>query len=160
MTPNVTIRPARPLDRSTLESLQDHLTEPSPTTLHGALAGAGTVVVAVPPGESTPVGYCLGIPGGETAWLAELVVAPEHRRAGIGGKLLDACCRSLQNDHDSARLAVAVDNHAAQSLYRRLGFREVRRVDDYYDYSDGLIFERPLDDSNPNSTRCSSGERS
>lgn len=146
MSPTATIRTAHPADRPTLESLQAHLAEPSPTTLHGALAGAGTVVVAVPPAESSPVGYCIGIPGGETAWLAELVVAPQHRRSGIGGALLDACCRSFQNDHDSARLAVAVDNHGAQSLYRRLGFQELRRVDEYYNDRAALIYERSLDD--------------
>jgi GNAT superfamily N-acetyltransferase len=67
--------------------------------------------------------------GGQSAWLEELYVQPEHRAGGIGRQLLLEACA-----HAAARGCAAVDlevedGHArAARLYAREGFRPHRRA--------------------------------
>jgi len=61
---------------------------------------------------------------GKRAWiLNDLFVSPHHRRQGVAGALL-ARCLTHARDSGSAwlTLSTAVDNAAAQALYRRFGF--------------------------------------
>lgn len=138
------IRSTKTDDRPTLLALQSYLQAPSPLTLDAALTGAGVVLVAAPNDAPVPVGYCLAIPGDETAWIAELAVVPARRREGWGKRLLDTCCRELAAAHEVARLAVAPNNDGAIKLYQSLGFEQVDRRPGFYDSSAALVFERSL----------------
>ncbi|MGB8478635.1 MAG: N-acetyltransferase [Acidobacteriaceae bacterium] len=72
----------------------------------------------------------------QTSRYGELVtieVLPELRRESIGGALyrtLEVCLREWGGG--SIHLHVSVENTAAVAFYRRLGFRVVHRVPQYY----------------------------
>ncbi len=56
-----------------------------------------------------------------------------YRGQGVGALLLRHCISSArQHGAISVSLHVAVDNVAAMSLYKRLGFAEVRKLAAYY----------------------------
>jgi len=56
----------------------------------------------------------------------DLVVRPEHRRKGIGAKLMAAAIAGLkERGAEDVKLHVAIANEAAIKLYERLGFRRI-----------------------------------
>jgi GNAT superfamily N-acetyltransferase len=60
----------------------------------------------------------------ETAWLISMWVAPEARRAGVGGALVDAVIDwARSNGVRRLLLDVADHNAAAIALYARKGFK-------------------------------------
>jgi ribosomal protein S18 acetylase RimI-like enzyme len=66
--------------------------------------------------------------------LQDVEVRPEHRRRGVATALTRAAEReAAARGADRLRLTVSVDNHAAQALYRKLGYLETeippRRVE-------------------------------
>jgi [ribosomal protein S18]-alanine N-acetyltransferase len=70
--------------------------------------------------------------------LLSIGVGPGYRRRGIGTALLRASMdRCREAGARTMYLEVAIDNHDAQGLYRRYGFREVGRRDGYYIRRDG-----------------------
>lgn len=67
------------------------------------------------------------------AHLTTIGVAPEHRRRGIAGSLLDHIESSLRTrEIGTLMLEVRVGNTSAQDLYRRLGYTIVQRIGKYY----------------------------
>jgi ribosomal-protein-alanine N-acetyltransferase len=136
------IRSARPTDAAALVRLQSHLREPSPGLLDGALSdddfAPATALVATAEGVDDPVGYLLAVPGDGTTYVAELVVDPDHRREGVATALLSACAANT----DRLTVTVALDNEAAQSLYRRCGFEEVRRLPDFFADGAAVLYRR------------------
>lgn len=55
--------------------------------------------------------------------ILRLYVAPEHRRQGIGGDLLEAACRALFEDGaDHIRATVLASNDLGNEFYREFGF--------------------------------------
>jgi ribosomal-protein-alanine N-acetyltransferase len=145
------IRPALPADRSALTRLQSYLPEPSPELLDSALDSTALApamaLVSTTEGEGTgagsggdPVAYLLAVPGDGTTYIAELVVAPEHRREGRGRALLSACASRAGDD--ALTVTVAPDNEAARSLYRACGFVEKRRLPDFFDGGDAVLYRR------------------
>jgi ribosomal-protein-alanine N-acetyltransferase len=81
----------------------------------------------------------------DTGWLHSLVVSVDHRRKGIGielsKKLIDkAGSHSLKEIF----LTVKPDNKAAISLYKRLGFADVKFEPHYYGRNEGRIVMRRL----------------
>jgi ribosomal-protein-alanine N-acetyltransferase len=142
----VTVRPARPDDGPALARLQSHLAEPSPALLAGALDATGvdglaaaTVLVSTADCDD-PVGYLLAVPGDGTAYVAELVVAPAHRRNGRASALLEACAAAA--DADRLTVTVAPGNEAARSLYERRGFERVRRLPDFFADGPAVLYRR------------------
>jgi ribosomal protein S18 acetylase RimI-like enzyme len=121
-------RRARPTDGTRLDRLQSLLPRQSPDLLEYGIA-VGDVVVST--AEGSVVGYVLPVYG-DGVHVAELVVAPDHRREGRATELLDAVGESLGDD-DEVTLAVAPENEGARSFYRAIGFDEVERREEYFD---------------------------
>jgi ribosomal protein S18 acetylase RimI-like enzyme len=126
--PPARTRRARPTDGSRLDRLQSVLPRQSPDLLEYGIA-VGDVVVST--AEGSVVGYILPVYG-DGVHVAELVVAPDHRREGRATELLDAVEESLGEDEEMT-LAVAPENEGARSFYRTVGFDEVERRETYFD---------------------------
>lgn len=78
-------------------------------------------------------GYSITCVERNTAELVSIAVLPQFRRGGVARALLSATLDQLVEIAPRAvRLMVGVDNVAAISLYRRLGFVRIRTVSDYY----------------------------
>lgn len=139
MTPSPQIRRARPTDGTTLHRLQAYLPRQSPDLLDYGIA-VGDVVVAT--ADGAVVGYVLPVYG-DGVHVAELVVDPDHRRAGHASALLDAVS-DLLADRDEVTLAVAPDNDGAQAFYRAYGFDEVERREEYFEGDPALWFVKSV----------------
>jgi ribosomal-protein-alanine N-acetyltransferase len=134
----VTVRPLRAADEPAVRSLQSLLEYAGPDIVDAALVGPFVGRVAVDDGEV--VGYAIALPG-EEATLSELVVAPEHRRAGHGRRLVDEIAEATGAD----RLVVTTpeENEAARAFYESLGFAVDERLSGFYaDGSDALRLVR------------------
>lgn len=83
----------------------------------------------------------------DEAEIRNVAVHPDRRAFGIGRLLVDHVlteCRT--RNAASVALEVRVSNLAAQSLYRRLGFRETGRRPKYYENGeDAILMECRLD---------------
>ncbi len=72
-------------------------------------------------------------------------VAPEHRRRGIGLKLLQNIekmfrCKGVK----ICCLEVREDNIAALSLYQKFGYKKVGRLENYYGNAHGVYLKKVL----------------
>ncbi len=84
--------------------------------------------------------------GSDYGRVYSVVVAPAARGQGLGNRLI-ACAEQAVRaaGRSRLRLEVRTDNHAAQALYARRGYREVTRLPRYYaDGADGLRLEKSL----------------
>lgn len=104
----------------------------------------GAILVAERAGRVS--GYAaLWVSAGE-AELADLAVATEQRRRGVGRALLHACLReAAERGTRKIFLQVRESNEAARALYGDAGFREVGRRPRYYRAppEDALVLSRP-----------------
>lgn len=72
--------------------------------------------------------------GSRRARLYSFCVHPEARGSGLGRRLLEALERvAVRQDAEALGLEVRADNRVALGLYRRMGFRLERWLDDYYE---------------------------
>ncbi len=79
------------------------------------------------------VGYWIGSRIDDEAELANLAVAPDQRRAGVGARLLEDFLQHVGADaRTTVFLEVRVSNAAALVLYREHGFVELARRKGYY----------------------------
>ena len=63
--------------------------------------------------------------GGKVAWFEDCIVRPEHRRQGVGKALLEYVIGQARAEGAlRVMLLTDGDNHSAQALYRRSGFRD------------------------------------
>jgi len=62
------------------------------------------------------------------AHLADIGVVPGHRGRGLGRRMLAYSLMNVARDHDTATLAVDVDNASAYGLYVDVGFYVVYRI--------------------------------
>ncbi|MCE8020597.1 GNAT family N-acetyltransferase [Halomonas sp. MCCC 1A11036] len=85
--------------------------------------------------------------GSRRARLYSFCVHPQARGSGLGRQLLEALERvAIRYDCTALGLEVRVDNRAALGLYRRMGFRLERWLDDYYeDGCAGWQMNKPLE---------------
>lgn len=92
------------------------------------------------------LGYVAAFATEKRSHVVSLVVRPEYRRLGIGTCLLESLLERLRsNGVAQVLLEVREDNVAAAGLYKRLGFRESRRVARYYeDGCAALVLEKLL----------------
>ena len=80
------------------------------------------------------VGYALAFHSRMRAELHSIAVAPTARGRGVAVGLLRRVIRLLQaRGFQTVSLNVRIENMAAIGLYKRLGFRRVRRVNGYYE---------------------------
>ncbi len=91
------------------------------------------------------VGYVLCARYDEAYHLMTLATAPEHRREGIAGALLEAVIERAGVDANYT-LEARVSNHGAIALYERHGFRGVGTRPRYYadNGEDALIMWRAV----------------
>lgn len=72
-------------------------------------------------------------------------VSPSHRRKGIGRMLLQEMESIFsQKGVQACLLEVREDNVAAISLYRKLGYKEVGRLENYYGTANGIYLKKIL----------------
>ena len=92
---------------------------------------AGVLVVDAPGGGVG--GYAAYWVASDEAELADLAVHPEHRRRGVGRRLVEAVCREARRrGARTVFLQVRESNRAALGLYREAGFVEQGRRRRYY----------------------------
>lgn len=132
------VRPATRADAAPIRALQDYLREPSPSLLERGLAVGSTLVSDA---DGAVAGYALSVdaPPRSGRHLAELVVAPGHRRAGRGRGLLEAV---VEDTTGAVTLQAHPDNDAALALYDACGFTVVGRRPDAYADGDALVLRR------------------
>ncbi|HUF04704.1 MAG TPA: ribosomal protein S18-alanine N-acetyltransferase [Aridibacter sp.] len=84
--------------------------------------------------DDSMVGFIFVIAMNETiAHITTIGVAPEHRKRGIAGMLLEHAEKSLANKgFDSIVLEVRVSNEAALDLYSGAGYVVMQRLSKYY----------------------------
>ncbi len=74
--------------------------------------------------------------------LISIAVHSEHRRKGIGARLLERALKSLRSRKVWAE--VRRSNQGAQLFYLKMGFQITGTVPNYYGNEDALIMERDL----------------
>ena len=89
-------------------------------------------------GRDGVVAYAvMSVAAGE-AHILNLCVAPDHRRAGVGKRLLKHVLDAArQHEAEHLFLEVRPSNAAARRLYEQAGFNRVAVRPDYYPDSDG-----------------------
>lgn len=90
------------------------------------------------PGEGDPgAGFILSrsAPGEEELLLVG--VRPEHRRRGLGRKMIDRLCREAAARGAERLFLEMRSNNPAITLYRSIGFDPIGRRRDYYLLADG-----------------------
>ena len=133
----MTVRPMRPADGPAVRALQAHLAAADPGLVRAALAGPFRGFVAVE-GDAV-VGYAVALPGRE-ATLSELVVAPDHRRAGHGRALVEAAAGVAA---EALVVTTPADATGTRRFYGSLGFAVEERLADFYGDRDALRLVRP-----------------
>jgi ribosomal-protein-alanine N-acetyltransferase len=103
--------------------------------------------VAAEDDDGTLVGWAGLMVVAEDAQILTIGVVPTARRRGIGQALFDELLAEAKRRSATAMyLEVRTDNEAAQALYRRNGFADLRVRRGYYDNgrADGLEMRREL----------------
>ncbi|MGB9684038.1 MAG: ribosomal protein S18-alanine N-acetyltransferase [Candidatus Bathyarchaeales archaeon] len=72
-------------------------------------------------------------------------VSPSHRRRGVGIHLLHEIEKIFKGKQARiCRLEVREDNIAALSLYQKLGYKKVAKLEYYYEDAHGILLEKFL----------------
>ncbi|MFW5948089.1 MAG: N-acetyltransferase family protein [Halolamina sp.] len=127
------IREGRPADRPAVRRLQRRLPEPEPELLDPVVGGS----LLLSTDEGDVVGYLLWFPG-EPTYAAEVVVHPDHRRAGRARALFAELFDRVSTG-TAIELRVAAENEVAQDLYREFGFERVAVEPDAYESGPGYL---------------------
>jgi len=136
-----TIRPAKPSDKAFIAGLSGKVFSiygPYSTTVSRWFE-SGVTMTLISMAEGRPVGFVMigALPGdreGETrAEVLAIAVAPRFQRRGIGRELLQ-CAEKKVKDWGERRLFLhtAKDNHVAQELFLRNGYRPVAIKKGFY----------------------------
>ncbi len=128
------IRPAVPADAKALVALERRaFTDPwTEASFHEALTSGWTFGLVAETSRGT-AGYLIGREVAGTGEVLNLAVAPEYRRRGIAGALLEAGLAAFRHRRvDEVFLEVRESNRSAQALYLSRGFRPVGQRAAYY----------------------------
>ena len=142
------IRPATPADTPRLAELERIcFSDPwSPAGLRELLEGPHAIGLVALIGN-TIVGYAIARWAADSGEVLNLAVAPEHRRAGIGARLIDGLVESLEGlNIREVFLEVRESNVPARTLYQERGFTVAGMRRAYYRYptEDALVLRLPL----------------
>jgi ribosomal protein S18 acetylase RimI-like enzyme len=154
MLPGILIRPARPVDVPDIVSLfaavaeeRDSIgTEPGFDVVQRQCSiltsierdGSCVLVAAI---KDAVVGS-LNVHVGHSGGTLGMMVAQEHRRRGIGGRLLDESLRwAREHGLHKVNLEVWPHNAAATALYRSRGFSVEGRLRRHYRRSNGELWD-------------------
>jgi predicted N-acetyltransferase YhbS len=118
-TASATIRSYRPADFVALVGLigQPFGGETTDSVRFAVSAHNTTTFVAECDGQV--VGVAMAISFGRTAWIGNVVVAPDFRRRGLGMALTRAACAAAQEQAETVLLLALGD---ARRIYERVGF--------------------------------------
>ena len=135
MSPPITILPTRRDDLGAILTLErSDFAEPerwSERSWLGELLGEGRTVLLAR--AQAPAGVVTIATVDRVADLHRLVVAPAHRRAGVGTALVVAAVEAARRAGvRSVMLEVGYRNEPAIALYQRLGFEQLAVRTDYY----------------------------
>jgi ribosomal-protein-alanine N-acetyltransferase len=86
--------------------------------------------------EEAIVGYIIFAQDGH---IISIAVHPQHRRKGIGRKLLQKAMEAPQRNRVWAE--VRRSNHGAQAFYSKMGFQITGLIPNYYGNEDALIIQ-------------------
>ena len=142
------IRPAALADAGALVAIERRcFSDPwSEVAFREALSSEWTFGL-VAEGARGPAGYLIGREAGGSGEILNLAVAPELRRRGLGGALLEeGLAEFRQREASEVFLEVRESNHSAQALYLARGFRPVGQRAAYYrnPREDALVLRLPL----------------
>jgi ribosomal-protein-alanine N-acetyltransferase len=80
-----------------------------------------------------------------TGQILTIDVSPEHRRKGIGQRLLQQIEKTFKDKGvEICRLEVRENNFVALSLYHKFGYKMVGRLENYYGNAHGIRFRKVL----------------
>jgi ribosomal-protein-alanine N-acetyltransferase len=143
---NPDVRPAEPADAQALAALHAAAFERAwaEASFEALLADPGAIAVL-----AAGQGFALARVAADEVEVLTIAVAPQARRRGVGGALLDAVLRAARaRGVRTAYLDVAADNAAAAALYARFGFATAGRRKAYYARPDGaadaIVMQRAL----------------
>jgi ribosomal-protein-alanine acetyltransferase len=128
------IRPATLADAATLVAIERRcFSDPwSEAAFREALSSEWSFGLVADSGRG-PAGYLIGREAAGSGEILNLAVAPEFRRRGIGGALLEEGVRVFgRRRATEVFLEVRESNHSAQALYLAQGFRPVGQRAAYY----------------------------
>jgi len=102
--------------------------------------------IVTPTGQMVGFVFIMTSRGDSTGHITTIGVAPEHRRRGLANKMLEHAEEALRKRNIGVvMLEVRVGNHAAQNLYRELGYAVVQRLNHYYNNGeDGFLMMKSL----------------
>jgi ribosomal-protein-alanine N-acetyltransferase len=129
------LRRAGPADLADVAALERVCySDPWPTTAFSSLPANDQVFFLVARRADGPLaGYVVGWYVLDEGELANLAVAPDHRRQGVGQALLDAMLSDAERRGvRQMYLEVRASNATARKLYEARGFEEVGRRKGYY----------------------------
>ncbi len=85
------------------------------------------------------VGYAMASFRDGYGLILSIAVSPEHRRRGTGALLMQAALYHLEGKVEQVQLQVGFTNQEAIDFYRKFGFRETARLENYYQNGDDAI---------------------
>ena len=148
---NWAIRPLTADDAPVLAALhRNGFAEPWSTETFAGLLMLPGAFGQLASAQGQPAGFVLARVAADEAEILTLAVSAGQRRRGLGAKLAElASAEAATQGATRLFLEVAVDNAAAEALYRALGFAEIGRRPGYYGKPgqkklDALLMSLPL----------------
>ncbi|WP_404407536.1 GNAT family N-acetyltransferase [Pseudidiomarina marina] len=131
------VRPATATDVAQLAALESntYADEGYPAPLFYQALAQWPQWFLVAESDNIVVGYVLAAPGSDkTLWIMSVLVDKVARGQGVGRQLMQSLIANVHNHtREFSRLALTVspNNHGAIHLYRQLGFKDIKQINDF-----------------------------